>query len=184
LKNGKKIKEEQHHFITTKIFLNTWGEHEITDVFSFISGEDILPLFSKEDLKPKTENKPENIGLLETQQISANSETQTEMLFGCPVCKRFNKPIFFSSEDDLKLHIRRLHGGYPVQQVNNEDEKSSNLNDLKTVHWSDQFYDRHQCCICGYRKLTSWQAEDFRGNKLWICEDCKQEWEKRRNNVD
>jgi len=163
---------------------NTWGEHEITDVFSFISGEDILPLFSKEDLKPKTENKPENIGLLETQQISANSETQTEMLFGCPVCKRFNKPIFFSSEDDLKLHIRRLHGGYPVQQVNNEDEKSSNLNDLKTVHWSDQFYDRNQCCICGYRKLTSWQAEDFRGNKLWICEDCKQEWEKRRNNVD
>jgi hypothetical protein len=57
------------------------------------------------------------------------------------------------------------------------------LEDLKAVFWSDQFYDWHPCCICGYTKLTSWKAEDFKGNELWICEDCKLEWEKRRNSV-
>lgn len=163
---------------------NTWGEHEITEILPFISGEDIPPLFSKETLKHKTEKKIENIGLLETQQISANSEIQTERSFGCPVCKRFSKPVFFSSEDDLKLHITRLHGGYPVQQVNNEDEKDHNLDDIKAVHWTDEFYGEHECEICGYNKLTSWKAELFKGSEVWICEDCKQEWEKRRNNVD
>jgi hypothetical protein len=106
---------------------NTWGEVEINmeeakelilnENFSFTFNEGILPLFSKENLKSKTENKPENIGLLETQQISANSETLTERLFGCPICKRFNKPMFFSSEDDLKLHITRLHSGYQKRQA-------------------------------------------------------------------
>lgn len=163
---------------------NTWGEHEITEILPFISGEDILPLFSKEGLKHKTEKKIENIGFLETQQISANSEVQTERLFGCPICKRFNRPMFFSSEDDLKLHITRLHSGYPVQQVNNEDEKGPNFDDIKAVHWADEFHGEHECEICGYNKLTSWKAEMFKGSDIWICEDCKLEWEKRRNNVD
>jgi len=54
------------------------------------------------------------------------------------------------------------------------------LEDLTFVHWADEFYGEHECCVCGYQKLTSWQAEDFKGNKHWICDDCKQEWEKRR----
>lgn len=58
------------------------------------------------------------------------------------------------------------------------------LNDVKAVYWADKFYDTHECCICGYRKLTSCLAETFKGDKIWICEDCKHEWEKRRNNVD
>jgi hypothetical protein len=58
------------------------------------------------------------------------------------------------------------------------------LEDLKAVHWADQFYSEHECCICGYQKLTCWQAETFKGNMHWICEDCKQEWEKQRNRLD
>jgi len=26
--------------------------------------------------------------------------------------------------------------------------------------------------------LTSWQAETFKDEKLWLCEDCKTTWEK------
>lgn len=52
------------------------------------------------------------------------------------------------------------------------------LEDLKSTHWADEFYGKHECCVCGYEKLTSWQAEDFYGNKLWICEDCQKEWQK------
>jgi hypothetical protein len=64
------------------------------------------------------------------------------------------------------------------------EEAKVQLDDLKAVYWSDRFYERYECCICGYQKLTCWQAETYKGNKHWICEDCKQEWEKRRNNVD
>jgi len=53
-----------------------------------------------------------------------------------------------------------------------------NFQHLKSVYWSDGFYDKHECCVCGYTKLTAWQAETFKGEKLWICEDCKWEWGK------
>jgi len=58
------------------------------------------------------------------------------------------------------------------------------LEDLKAVYWSAELYGEHPCCICGYQKLTSWQAETFKGDKLGICDDCRLEWEKRRNNID
>ena len=52
------------------------------------------------------------------------------------------------------------------------------LEDLKAVYWSDQFYDRHPCAVCGYTKLTSWKAETFKGLEVWLCEECKSSWEK------
>jgi len=52
--------------------------------------------------------------------------------------------------------------------------------DLKSVYWSDGFYDWHPCAVCGYTKLTSWKGETFKGEQVWICEDCKEEWEKQR----
>ena len=54
------------------------------------------------------------------------------------------------------------------------------LEDLKTVHCADGFYDWHPCAVCGYTKLTSWKGETFKGEQVWICEDCKLEWEKKR----
>jgi hypothetical protein len=56
------------------------------------------------------------------------------------------------------------------------------LEDLKSLSWDPKIesLDFHNCGVCGYRKQTSWKAETFKGNELWICEDCKQEWEKKR----
>jgi hypothetical protein len=71
-----------------------------------------------------------------------------------------------------------------IQTLNPRAEKSIILDstvqpeDLKAIFWSDQFYDKHPCAVCGYSKLTNWKAETFKGNEFWICEDCKQEWEK------
>ncbi|MCS7114259.1 MAG: hypothetical protein N0A00_02470 [Candidatus Bathyarchaeota archaeon] len=56
------------------------------------------------------------------------------------------------------------------------------LKNLKAIYWSDSFYEWHQCVFCGQTKLTSWQAEDFKGEKHWICENCKQDWEKLMEN--
>lgn len=54
--------------------------------------------------------------------------------------------------------------------------------ELKAVYWSNQFYDLHPCAVCGYTKLTSLKAETFKGEEVWVCEDCKHLWEKQRNN--
>jgi hypothetical protein len=36
-----------------------------------------------------------------------------EVMYQCPHCKAQEKPMFFSSEHDLKLHAKAWHGGYP-----------------------------------------------------------------------
>lgn len=51
---------------------------------------------------------------------------------------------------------------------------------FKAVYWSDGFYGWHPCAVCGQTKLTSWQAETFKDEKLWLCEDCKGAWEKQQ----
>jgi hypothetical protein len=65
-----------------------------------------------------------------------------------------------------------------------EREKSHGqitLDDVKVPYLDpNSSFNEHECCVCGYKKKTSWQAEGFKGNKLWICEDCKWEWEKRQ----
>lgn len=52
------------------------------------------------------------------------------------------------------------------------------LDQIKAVYWSDGFFEWHPCAACGYTKLTAWKAETFKGEKSWICEDCKERWEK------
>ena len=64
------------------------------------------------------------------------------------------------------------------QKINNK-RNFRQLQDLKAVYWDPKgVFGEHECCVCGYIKMTSWETEDFKGNKLWICEDCKLEWEK------
>jgi Fe2+ or Zn2+ uptake regulation protein len=66
---------------------------------------------------------------------------------------------------------------------NNQDIGSKSLDEFKAVYWSDGFHDWHDCAVCGYKKLTSWQAETFKDEKLWLCEDCKTAWEKREEEL-
>jgi len=58
------------------------------------------------------------------------------------------------------------------------------LESFKAVYWSDGYYDWHTCAVCGYTKLTSWQAETFKGEAVWLCEDCKEAWEKQQQAGD
>jgi len=69
-----------------------------------------------------------------------------------------------------------------IEENVSQETPSSNvtLEDIMNVFWSDQFYDKHVCAVCGYERLTSWQAETFKGEKVWLCEDCKEAWEKRQ----
>jgi Fe2+ or Zn2+ uptake regulation protein len=57
---------------------------------------------------------------------------------------------------------------------------SKSLDDFKAVYWSDNGCGWHPCIVCGDTKLTCWQAETFKDEKLWLCEDCKTMWEKER----
>ncbi|MBS7614748.1 hypothetical protein KEJ18_03335, partial [Candidatus Bathyarchaeota archaeon] len=62
------------------------------------------------------------------------------------------------------------------------DEKAdfNYLRNFKAVYWSDGYYGWHPCAVCGQTKLTSWQAETFQSEKVWLCEDCKEAWEKQQ----
>jgi len=51
------------------------------------------------------------------------------------------------------------------------------LLNIKSCGWADTLYGEHQCYVCGVVKSTSWQAETFQGEKVWLCEDCQQKWE-------
>jgi len=53
---------------------------------------------------------------LKNVNVSSMPQTPTcakdgNVLFACPFCAAFNKQMFFNSEEDLKLHILRLHSG-------------------------------------------------------------------------
>lgn len=61
-----------------------------------------------------------------------------------------------------------------------KDQGQITLDNVKYSYWADEFYGEHECAICGYNKLTSWKAELFKGLDVWICEDCKLEWDKRQ----
>jgi hypothetical protein len=61
-----------------------------------------------------------------------------------------------------------------------ENDKINKLRDFKAAYWSDGFYGWHPCAVCGQTKLTSWQAETFKDEKVWLCEDCKEAWEKQQ----
>jgi len=87
----------------------------------------------------------------------------------------FNKKPGFSGEAKDKQ--------FRLTEIPNEKTQIT-FDDLKAVYWNDQPYSWQACCICSYTKLTAWQVETFRGNKFWVCDDCKLEWEKRRNRVD
>jgi hypothetical protein len=68
-----------------------------------------------------------------------------------------------------------------LSATNNEENNSNKckqLEDLKEVYWSDGFYDSHLCAVCGHTKLTCWQGTTFKDELLFVCEDCKAEWEK------
>ena len=62
----------------------------------------------------------------------------------------------------------------------NSSKPKTSLDDVKRTYWANQFYGKHECAFCGYEKMTSWMAELFKGPDVWICEDCNQEWEKKR----
>jgi hypothetical protein len=61
---------------------------------------------------------------------------------------------------------------------NGQVSSSKSFDDFKAVYWSDNSYGWHPCAVCGNTKLTSWQAETFKDEELWLCDDCKTEWEK------
>ena len=68
----------------------------------------------------------------------------------------------------------------PIVPKSESTQQLHRLEDLKAVRWVEGEFNFHPCGICGYSKLTGWQAETFKNEKLWLCDDCREEWEKQR----
>jgi len=73
-----------------------------------------------------------------------------------------------------------------VTEVKSETGQKSSLgvkdglDSFKAVYYVDGSYGWYPCAVCGQTKLTGYQGESFKGEKLWLCEDCKTEWERAR----
>ena len=68
--------------------------------------------------------------------------------------------------------------GSKIEINKKEDANKPFVHDLKSVFWVEGAFGFHECGICGSSKLTSWKAETFKNEQFWICEDCKEKWER------
>jgi len=84
--------------------------------------------------------------------------------------------------DLVKAHAKANERN--IEKDSEEAEKNAlglvSIDDLISVHWSDSLSEEKECGICGYKKMTSWQGETNKGEKIPVCEDCQREFEKRR----
>lgn len=48
-----------------------------------------------------------------------------EIMYQCCLCREYGKGLFsaplFSTQEDLNLHVQRLHGGYPDNKIPSHD---------------------------------------------------------------
>jgi len=65
-----------------------------------------------------------------------------------------------------------------AKQENQQGSATTSFDDFKAVYWSGDCGGWHDCAVCGDTKLTRWQGENFKGEKLWLCDDCKIGWER------
>jgi len=70
------------------------------------------------------------------------------------------------------------HIGHTDTDQKKPEIGTNGLSNFKAVYWGDGFYGWHPCAVCGRTMLTSWQAETFKDEKQWLCDDCQTEWQK------
>jgi hypothetical protein len=87
--------------------------------------------------------------------------------------------LFGKNKADLEKTSSEV---FPIQKL--EESGKDTLLSIKAVYWNDELYGWHPCAVCGQTKLTSWQAETFNNEKIWLCEDCKLNWEKQHETGD
>ncbi|MCW3977565.1 MAG: hypothetical protein NWE77_06500 [Candidatus Bathyarchaeota archaeon] len=71
-------------------------------------------------------------------------------------------------------------GSDAILPSSSKTQETVSLDDLIDIHWSDSFYARKVCGICGYEKHSSWQARTSRDSRVPICDDCQREFQRRR----
>ena len=54
------------------------------------------------------------------------------------------------------------------------------LSDLVAVHWANELLAERECGVCGYKRVTSWQAETTKKASIPICDDCVRTFKTRR----
>lgn len=65
-------------------------------------------------------------------------------------------------------------------RTENSLESLVKLEDIVETSWDDSFYAKHVCGVCGYEKMTSRKAKTCRGETIWLCEDCYNDYQRQR----
>jgi len=88
------------------------GKNISEDTFSLTEKRVAVSISKKEDLSLKPEEKPKSVDIPE-MSVSVPSLSEVEGMVQCEICKNISKKMFFANEDDLQLHVERLHNNNP-----------------------------------------------------------------------
>jgi predicted SprT family Zn-dependent metalloprotease len=115
--------------------------------------EDVKSLFkkSKSQEYPK---KSFSIGLEE--KVDDFGENKSNLSYSTSV-----------NETPQKMGNERLLEGEQHTQAS-----VTSLKDIKSIYRSYKPRDQYKCGFCGYKKPIDQKAKTFRGEELWICDDC------------
>ncbi|HDN05538.1 MAG TPA: hypothetical protein ENF90_00910 [Candidatus Bathyarchaeota archaeon] len=67
-----------------------------------------------------------------------------------------------------------------IKEEKSENQKIRLLPTILKINWVEGAFAFHPCRVCNHSKMTGWKATTFSGEEFWICEDCKEEWERMR----
>lgn len=118
---------------------------------------------------------------LQNDQLSSQPATSTCPDVQGPSAAKSSLPLPKGLDDVDNCETSRLSES---NCRNNEDPENNILAHLKSVYWKDGFCGWHRCAACRQTKLTGWQGETFKGEKLSLCEDCKTTWEKQEETAE
>jgi predicted transcriptional regulator len=145
------------------------------------------PKRSKETAS-ETENKLKEIPPSEMRKEKAQIQPPQQKPTGavqCPICAKFNKPMFFANQHDLELHLMRLHSGYPIQVKADNSPATETAPEVKPemlAEFSDEKVvsvgnlnppsDQRECARCHKPKTLPKYAEYSDGAWAPICSKC------------
>ncbi|MEM2514559.1 MAG: hypothetical protein QXU81_09660 [Candidatus Bathyarchaeia archaeon] len=123
---GLEIKNKIFAYKTIDENRETWGESEISieefskvvlggacsENFYFNSERGVLRISLEEKKEPFSEKKPEIVHICENSGMLDNSD-MFKGLIPCELCRAQGRPIFFATLEDLKIHVKAFHGGFP-----------------------------------------------------------------------
>jgi len=130
------------------------------------------------DAIEKTQPSPSQTVLIQLSQNSQTSDPST----ACHDVTMPTKPETSSNLPETQIHHANPSGSRCpcLNQKNNTKQPPLTLDQILSASWVETGCEWQTCTVCGNVKFTSCQAQPFKGDRMWLCEDCYDKWARQR----